>query len=109
MCVRERSTSVTFALPFRPSLSPRRVASSRPPAPPPTTTMWCSPDIAPDAVEAAVGVRVNVSCMLSAFLLPDGRAAQTRASSWLLLPPSKLPAPHQPLCACDSQDRRDAL
>ena len=39
--VRERSTSVTRARPLRPSLSPSRVASSRPPAPPPTMTMLC--------------------------------------------------------------------
>src|SRR5690349_6979583 len=42
-CVRLRSTSVTSARWWRPSLSPRPVASSRPPAPPPTTTTRCGP------------------------------------------------------------------
>src|SRR5436190_13376898 len=41
-CVRLPSISVTAALRRRPSLLPRRVASSRPPAPPPTMTIRCS-------------------------------------------------------------------
>src|SRR3982751_3063795 len=41
-CVRVFSISVTCALLPLPSLSPRRVASSSPPAPPPTMTMRCS-------------------------------------------------------------------
>src|SRR6185312_14172993 len=41
MCVSLRSTSVTAARREAPSESPRRVASSSPPAPPPTMTMRC--------------------------------------------------------------------
>src|SRR6476646_11266635 len=41
-CVRFLSIRVTAALPRLPSLSPSRVTSSRPPAPPPTTTIWCN-------------------------------------------------------------------
>src|SRR5689334_2125437 len=40
-CARALSMSVISALPRRPSLSPSRVASSSPPAPPPTMTMRC--------------------------------------------------------------------
>ena len=42
-CERAWSISVMCARPRRPSLSPRRVASSSPPAPPPTITTRCSP------------------------------------------------------------------
>src|SRR5215472_9292338 len=41
-CARALSISVTSALPRRPSLSPSRVASSSPPAPPPTMTTRCA-------------------------------------------------------------------
>src|SRR3954470_4530518 len=40
--VRERSISVMLAFLRLPSLSPSPVTNSRPAAPPPTTTMWCS-------------------------------------------------------------------
>ncbi|MNC88657.1 hypothetical protein D3C83_44960 [compost metagenome] len=39
MWIREASTSVTPARPLLPRVRPSRVASSRPPAPPPTITM----------------------------------------------------------------------
>src|SRR5574338_772378 len=55
-CLRDRSISVMPARPRRPRLSPSRVASSRPPAPPPTITILCMAASVP-AARPTRGVR----------------------------------------------------
>src|SRR5690348_3752686 len=59
-CVRLRSMSVTSARPFRPRRSPRRVANSSPPAPPPTMTTRCM-SVLRDGLSAQEEVRPELA------------------------------------------------
>src|SRR5690242_10129883 len=86
-CVRFASISVTRALPRRPRPWPSLVASTRPPAPPPTITMWWRP-----AAATAAGAR-----LASASLARASASTASAASRSYDVVAAMSPSPADPL------------